>query len=72
MSNLIEQAIKCDTAATILKQALGIESDNVVNYCFPQHWPDHRGRANRRPEHPPPIVIVKNEAGEVIYRFPAN
>jgi len=29
-------------------------------------------RANRRPEHPPPIAMVKNEAGEVIYRFPAN
>jgi hypothetical protein len=45
MSNLIEQAIKCDNgerAAAILKQALGIESDNVVNYCFPQHWPRDR------------------------------
>ena len=25
-------------------------------------------RANRRSEDPPPIVIVKNEAGEVVYR----
>jgi hypothetical protein len=47
MSNLIEQAINCDDsvrAAAILKQALGIESDEVVNYCFPQRWPDDRER----------------------------
>ena len=29
-------------------------------------------RAKRRPEDPLPIVIVKNVAGEVVYRFPAN
>jgi hypothetical protein len=25
-----------------LKAALGIESDDVVNYCFPKDWPDDR------------------------------
>jgi len=50
MSNLIEQAIKCDDgeqAARILQQALGIETDEVVNYCFPQHWPADRDRRAR-------------------------
>jgi len=52
MSNLLEQAIDCsdgEQAATILQQALGIESDNVVNYCFPKQWPnDHELRHHRR------------------------
>ena len=50
MSNLLEQAIKCDDgeqAARILQQALGIETDEVVNYCFPQHWPPDRDRRAR-------------------------
>lgn len=45
MSNLLEKAINTDDgerAAEIIKQALGIESDDVVNYCFPRHWPDDR------------------------------
>jgi uncharacterized protein HemY len=45
MSNLIEQAIDCsdsEQAAKILQQALGIESDDVVNYVFPKSWPDDR------------------------------
>jgi hypothetical protein len=45
MSNLIEQAIDSDAgeqAAKIIQQALGIETDEVVNYCFPQHWPNDR------------------------------
>ena len=45
MSNLLEQAINTDDgdrAAEIIKQALGIEFDDVVNYCFPKHWPDDR------------------------------
>ena len=45
MSNLLQQAINCDDgerAAKILQQALGIDSDNVVNYCFPQSWPNDR------------------------------
>ena len=45
MSNLLEKAINCDDgerAAKILQQALGIDSDNVVDYCFPQSWPNDR------------------------------
>ena len=29
-------------------------------------------REERRPEEPQPSIAVKNEAGEVIYRFPSN
>jgi len=29
-------------------------------------------RANLRPEDPQPTIVVKNEAGEVVYRFAAN
>jgi uncharacterized protein HemY len=50
MSNLLEQAINCDDgerAAKILQQALGIDSDNVVNYCFPQSWPNNREQRAR-------------------------
>ena len=45
MSNLLEQAIKSDDgdrAATIIRQALGIESDDVANDCFPVTWPADR------------------------------
>ncbi len=45
MSNLLEKAINTDDgarAAEIIKHALGIESDDVVNYCFPKRWPDDR------------------------------
>ena len=47
MSNLLQQAISTDDgnrAAKIIKQALGIESDDVVRYCFPKVWPDDRER----------------------------
>jgi uncharacterized protein HemY len=43
--NLLEQAINCDDgdrAAKMIRDALGIESDDVTNYCFPKHWPDDR------------------------------
>jgi hypothetical protein len=30
------------TEALVIKQALGIESDDVVNYCFPINWPADR------------------------------
>jgi hypothetical protein len=39
MSNVLEQAIDCsdgDNAARIIQNALGIESDEVANYVFPQ------------------------------------
>jgi hypothetical protein len=41
MSNHLAEAIDCDDgdrAAKILQDALGIESDDVMNYCFPKHW----------------------------------
>jgi hypothetical protein len=45
MTNLLAQAINSDDgdrAARIIQDALGIESDNVVNYCFPKDWPADR------------------------------
>ena len=45
MTNLLEQAISCDNgdhAAKIIKEALGIESDDVLNYTFPKDWPADR------------------------------
>ena len=42
MTNLLEQAINCDNphqAARIIRDALGIESDDVVNY-----WTDRERR----------------------------
>jgi hypothetical protein len=50
MTNLLDQAINCnddDRAAKMIRGALGIESDDVVNYCFPKDWPANREqRAN--------------------------
>jgi len=48
MTNLLQQAINCDDAdraARIIQDALGIESDDVVNYCFPTTWPTDRSGA---------------------------
>ncbi len=45
MTNLLEQAINSDDAegaAKIIQNALGIESDDVMNYCFPKTWPTDR------------------------------
>jgi hypothetical protein len=45
MTNLLEQAINCndgDRAAKIIRDALGIETEDVANYCFPKDWPDDR------------------------------
>jgi hypothetical protein len=42
MTNLLEQAINCDDgdrAAKIIRDALGIEHDDVAHYCFPKDWP---------------------------------
>ena len=49
-ANLLQQAIACDDAgqaAKLIQDALGIESDNVVNYCFPKDWPADRERRAR-------------------------
>ncbi len=50
MTNLLEQAINSndgDHAAQIIQNALGIASDDVVNYCFPQRWPNDREQRAR-------------------------
>jgi uncharacterized protein HemY len=50
MTNLLEQAIKsndADHAAKILQDALGIESNEVVDYCFPKAWPSDREQRAR-------------------------
>jgi uncharacterized protein HemY len=50
MTNLLQQAINCDDAdraARIIQDALGIESDDVINYCFPKNWPEDRERRAR-------------------------
>jgi uncharacterized protein HemY len=50
MTNLLEQAIKCDDgdrAARIIQQALGIESDDVANYCLPKSRPADREQRAR-------------------------
>ena len=50
MSNLLEQAINSndgDRAAKIIQAALGIESDDVANYVFPETWPADREKRAR-------------------------
>jgi hypothetical protein len=45
MTNLLEDAISAndgDWAAKLIQNALGIESDEVANYCFPKTWPQDR------------------------------
>jgi hypothetical protein len=45
-----DQAIECDDgdrAAKIIQDALGIESDDVVNYCFPKNRPEDREQRAR-------------------------
>jgi hypothetical protein len=46
MANLLEQAINSndgDHAAKLIQSALGIQSDDVVNYVFPKTPNDSRG-----------------------------
>jgi hypothetical protein len=50
MTNLLEEAIASDDgdrAARIIQTALGIETDDVINYVFPKTWPADRGRRAR-------------------------
>ena len=50
MTNLLEEAISTDRgdgAAKLIQNALGIESDEVANYCFPKTWPQDRGQRAR-------------------------
>jgi hypothetical protein len=48
--NLLAEAIACDDpdrAARIIREALGIESDDVVHYCFPTTWSSDRDQRAR-------------------------
>ena len=50
MTNLLEQALSTDNgnrAAKISQDVLGIESDEVANYCFPRTWPHDREQRAR-------------------------
>ena len=50
MSNLLAEAINCDDPdrpASVIRDALGIESDDVVGYCFPTEWPADREQRAR-------------------------
>jgi len=50
MTNLLERAINADDgnrAAKLIQNALGIESDEVANYCFPKTWPQDREQRAR-------------------------
>ena len=50
MPNLLEKAIGADNgelATKIIQDALGIESDDVANYCFPKTWPADREQRAR-------------------------
>jgi hypothetical protein len=50
MTNLLQRAINTDDgdrAAKIIQEALGIESNEVANYCFPRTWPRDREQRAR-------------------------
>ena len=52
MTNLLEQAINCDDGdrpAKIIRDALGIETDDIANYYLPQsnYWPTDRDQCAR-------------------------
>ena len=48
-TNLLKQAINCDDsdrAAKIIMEALGIETDELANFCLKQ-WPSQRKQRAR-------------------------
>jgi hypothetical protein len=50
MTNLLERAIStddADRAAKIIQDALGIESNEVADYCLPRTWPSDREQRAR-------------------------
>jgi hypothetical protein len=50
MTNILERAINTDDgdrAVKIIQDALGIESNEVANYCFPRMWPGDRQQRAR-------------------------
>jgi hypothetical protein len=63
--NLIQAAIDDNDgehAAKMIRDALGIETDEVVNFSFPIHWPDNREQRAR-------IICdwLKDEARFLVY-----
>ena len=49
MTNILEQAISgdADRSTKIIQDALGIEGDEVANYCFPRTWSKDREQRAR-------------------------
>jgi hypothetical protein len=50
MTNLLERGIDTDcgnSAAKLIQNALGIETNDVANYCFPKTWPQDREQRAR-------------------------
>jgi hypothetical protein len=50
MANRLQEAIDCkerNQATKIIQDVLGIESDDVANYCFPKNWPADREQRAR-------------------------
>ena len=48
MASLLARAIDCDDgddAAKMIRNALGIASDEVANYVFPKTWPANGSNA---------------------------
>ncbi len=49
MTNLLKQAVNCDDAAhaaRIIMEALGIETDELANFCL-KNWPTDRKQRAR-------------------------
>jgi len=49
MANILKQAIECDDkerAASIIIDALGIETEELANFCL-KHWPSERKQRAR-------------------------
>jgi hypothetical protein len=49
-ANLLERAINTDDAsraAKLIQNSLGIETNDVANYCFPKTWPQDREQRAR-------------------------
>jgi hypothetical protein len=50
MTNLLKKAINCDDgdrAARIIMDALGIETDELANFCGLKDWPSERKQRAR-------------------------
>jgi hypothetical protein len=63
IANLLAQAINsddADRAARIIQEALGIERDDIANYCFPKTWPADREVAVVLLNRSPTSLIVRD------------